>query len=1390
MMSIAISETAAYILKNSPSFRFRDTDEDTFAKMAKSAILTPRGADGRFLTRSPIDFFLSSGGKGNALMRPGSVIRDWGIKKDKFGSGRPVVVIDEDFPGVPIEVVADIFEGHARVMHRLEADDRRIGPGLSRLSQFPATPVSVANEGVDSPESLESIERMLEMHSTYRYKVLKWLDRQLELTARTLTGFDINKGRVSASVRKSQHTGYLIEGVSVIEITASRNIRRPEVAIALDFQTSLNEKGFQTLLCSCSLREMLLYVAGDPPNIGNRSIRLAGSDSGQPVMAAPPHSKNVLSPLSLFIPPPPPKTSSTTRGMFSHDLLGLGYSIAPIHNDEFDPFYDAHPLVVSYNIGKHTKIISSFLRSAGLANRGSIPEEASISEADDPKLLSAYLKHRARTPRLVESLPEDEPDITFTVPYGKEVVVNASRNNSTMAGFTDNSIRQGMPQLRQIEALIQEDDGRELMLYGTLSALATADPNLPSKLLSFESDDWDDVVFHIEGIVGDNNPRKQLERVSFFLSDNVMPVRYARGSILPIYEGEVINGRAEKLGFIDGDRKSYFIKKHRVRATILAMKASGKRFSNGEVGPVLLGVMSKEKRPETWTDLEGNVVRTTKRWTTIYNSIGVVGTMKGFTVEDRRALYDHIVEHSTHEDNGYLFVDPLKADIILVAEFTESRIIQAPRYAREVQMVKNKERFLTDAQKEVSMTDHSEYTDKESGRPQPVLPVAQGANIAGRSRPDYVMSDYSRLTEIDQRPTPQVSNAKIVGIRSRVKGLAFKVDVKESLTAKTEYETDEGLVFSTNIDLTQFKTNGSEPNLNPSGDYSRHRQIEQWRFKREPTQLGIDSKSRLRTYNLDDPKQKAQAENFIGWNKRYEGYEGAKAIVAPLRDDVITWAVQTILVPKKYGVRRTANEIRLDSLEAPRWYQKAHPDWKKPKVRDILSAAEPKHRAWAETTSKPMAIANPPVFDSPEAMDMGIQYGDKTGPNPDGKASNTKWHNQTLDGKPKPSSLSDIPLEALAWKKGGFLSEIGMHSKTHEDGTHTVGFVEKFADDPRPYIVSLKIDGDSSLAHFDGKQTVIWNKRGRWRRDFHITDQITTSLKKKGVKSAKIMGELYAVGDGGETLPLNEISSIIVSPKTIDRQKQIRFAGFDIVELDGEDLSKAPYEDRVSKVDGLFEGGEIMTVPFFHSKGGMKEVQKAWDKGMKHPNFEGLVLRFEGMAKSHKIKMKGTADLAVIGFYRGKSPGRLENSVGGAMLAWMLPNGDFVYAGKSVIGKSDKEKEKMVSDLLKAKVEAPLFKIGGRTVDSSKTHLNGKGTFTMVKPWRVSEHDYRSINWGMKPVFRFSKGKVKIVGEMKAPTMFQPSFKRWRDDKSINGHDLRMEQVPVEGTGKWGQIDA
>ena len=1399
-------ETAAYILRNSSQFGFRELSEDQFVDRAKSAILTRSGKDGRFLTRAPLDFFLS---KSQDTMRPGSVIRDWGIKKEAVGKSRPVIVLSEDYPGMPIDQVAVLFEYQARLLHKLEADENRAGPSLNTISDYPPRLLTLINDD-DKDDLMESLERQSDMHATYRKKVVSWLRRRALANTKKV-GFDQAKGRVSGTVSPSMVTGLQMDAqtVMIIEIESKGRIKRPEIAVALDLQADINQLEYQTMLCSATPRRMLLYVSLNSPEQRNGAIqmirpllqRMRGSDGTMSTNIVEKDSRRSLYPLSLYILPPPSKTSSSTRGMFSHNLTGMGHAIVPIGNDEFDFYYDAHPLVVSYNIGKYVSSVTSFLRSCQALNPKNQPLEANITIVESPKMMQKYEQFRTRSLKIVESLPEDDTELTFTIPYGRGVVIRARKNGSEMMGFTDKSARAGILQLRQIESLMKEGD--ELYLYGKLSALPNNDPDLPRQLLNFESDDWEGAFLHLVGELSDNYESPP----QYLLEANVAPIRSAKGSILPVYEDEIANGNAETLGYVLDGKAYYYTRTYRIRATVLAIDTTSKRFANKEFGTALLGVMTEERRRRPEGTITG-MTSSSRPMQTVYESIGKVSSMKGFTVEDRRALYKHLIEFSTHTDGNMLFIDPVRADLIVEVEFTKTFLRNSARFVRKTELTKQTDRFATDANKEASLRP-MRYKDPVTGkmrteRTMPVLPVSQQAMAEKKVHSGFVETGFAMLVGIEERTNPQIEDGKIVGIRSAIPGLTEKVDPETVLTAKTEYETNDGLVFFSDIGLDQFKINGPEPyftgepptsveglqtlSINPpGGNFSRHRQIEPWRFKKER------GKSRLRTYNLDEPREKGQAENFIGWNSRYNGYEGARAIVAPLRDDVKNWAIQSILIPKKYGLRRTSNEIRLDSLEAPKWYQKEHPEWKQPTVEDIIETSEPKFRAFVEASDSPkqMAIAaNPPVFESPEAMDMGIQYGDKTGPNPEGKASSSKWHNQTLDGKGKPSSLSDIPWEALAWKTGGFLSEIGMHSKTHEDGTHTVGFLEKFADDPRPYIVSLKIDGDSSLAHFDGKKTVIWNKRGRWRRDFHITDQITTSLKKKGVKSAKIMGELYAVGDEGETLPLNEISSIIVSPKTIDRQKQIRFAGFDIVELDGENLSEAPYENRVSKVDGLLEGDGIMTVPFFHSKGGMKDVQKAWDEGMKEPNFEGLVLRFEGMAKSHKIKMKGTADLAVIGFYRGKSPGRLENSVGGAMLAWMLPNGDFVYAGKSVIGKSDKEKEKMVSELLEEKVEAPVFKIGGRSVDSSKTHINGRGTFTMVKPWKVSEHDYRSINWGKKPVFRFSKGKVEIVGEMNAPTMFQPSFKRWRDDKSINAHDLRIEQVPMEGTGKWGQVKA
>ena len=210
----------------------------------------------------------------------------------------------------------------------------------------------------------------------------------------------------------------------------------------------------------------------------------------------------------------------------------------------------------------------------------------------------------------------------------------------------------------------------------------------------------------------------------------------------------------------------------------------------------------------------------------------------------------------------------------------------------------------------------------------------------------------------------------MIAIRSPIEGLDFKLDEDNALTAKSVYETNTGTVFMSEISLDQFKLNGPEPEIPdefdpsvealiaatlnpPSENYSSHRQIPPWKFKHTGKRSG---KAILRTFNLDKKEDRDFVRNIIGWNERYDGYEGGLVIAGKLRDDVENWAVQTIRIPKKYGLRRTVNEIRLDSLQPAPWYLKAHPRTKLPDPKDIERAARPKFRAFVEEEDEKEAL--------------------------------------------------------------------------------------------------------------------------------------------------------------------------------------------------------------------------------------------------------------------------------------------------------------------------------------------------------------------------------------------------------------------------------------------------
>ena len=403
-------------------------------------------------------------------------------------------------------------------------------------------------------------------------------------------------------------------------------------------------------------------------------------------------------------------------------------------------------------------------------------------------------------------------------------------------------------------------------------------------------------------------------------------------------------------------------------------------------------------------------------------------------------------------------------------------------------------------------------------------------------------------------------------------------------------------------------------------------------------------------------------------------------------------------------------------------------------------------------------------------------------------------------------NFSPLPWIARSWKKSTFKSG-------ETDYEYWTG---KLENDGTPYIATLKIDGEGVLAHFNGEETVLWNWYDRWRANFQITEEITKLLKKQKVKEAYIMGELFAVDKQGKMLPMTggerdedgrseTVASIIKTTgesSTLERQSRIRYAAFDILMLDGEDMKEKPYEERIATVATLLKGGKkVFSIPMEQGEG-KSPLEAMWRKGMLEPEFEGAVLRFPSTGKTFKVKGGMTADLAVIGYYYGSSSeregrrGSFSDMAGGLALAFMDEKGDFVYSGNVGTGFSHADRQELESKLSGERVnlndEKASRKWGGHFVADSPGSENhdstGKGTMFAIDPLSANmivEVEYRGLNYGEKPVYRLVDGIMKQVGTKRAAALFQPSFKRYREDKEMKPDDLRLSQIAGEGEGKW-----
>jgi guanylate kinase len=788
-------------------------------------------------------------------------------------------------------------------------------------------------------------------------------------------GFNVEQGLKHHSRNKGVNfhdaTGLVLETdlITQLLLDCKPAVSEPNIEIARETEQTMREAGYSTLLCSASSTQLILYLSpGASHNRGKvyselisiasaipqgqrghkgisyRNLTLSGSSksrgvsvnrhSFEPIKTIP----QVILPLSLFILPPEPKTTTTRALEGSHAIReenASGKAIVPLVNDhEMD--YDSHPSVVAYRFGDIAPKVLQFLQAAGVARRNDDISEVNVP-VPDSDLDTIFREWRKKPTPTTEQFDLDDVEVTYAVPQGRQVLIRVGGfrygaeppklvgkyaesfrqggRPAELAGFSDGSVRTGLPQTEDLAFIHRPLPGAtEVTYFGTLAANSGIPSDMPKRLMTQDSMDWPSCTLYIEGVLGEKDVAESFRRIAILATPTVKPVRFARKSVLQVHEDEMINGAADRLGIVqrkDGvwSRKHY-LRRNRAALLILAMDTAGKRPRNNEVGTLLLGVMSNEKRPVKYHDKEGGV-STKYRWAIVYETVAKVATFEGFSVSDRRALFQHLASKGTHLKDDWLFVEPQEADAVLEVEWRTAQIRSRPRYVLE-RMYDTLEREAKTGFDETGVLSPRPFPGEKTTPSDPSYERMQ----FGR-KPDQQEVGTPQLLQIEDADLPQLTDAKIVGIMSVIPGLGplawEHAAAGALLSSKAEFTTSEGRTFSTVITLDQFTTNPP----NPYPNFSAHRQELPWKFDQD-----VFDGTTFRTLKLDDPNSRRKTYGMLNRNTRYEKYRGVNAIVGKIGGK---WAVQTYRVPKKYKVRRTVKEVWRDKRPPPKWYKDRHP---------------------------------------------------------------------------------------------------------------------------------------------------------------------------------------------------------------------------------------------------------------------------------------------------------------------------------------------------------------------------------------------------------------------------------------------------------------------------------
>jgi len=319
------------------------------------------------------------------------------------------------------------------------------------------------------------------------------------------------------------------------------------------------------------------------------------------------------------------------------------------------------------------------------------------------------------------------------------------------------------------------------------------------------------------------------------------------------------------------------------------------------------------------------------------------------------------------------------------------------------------------------------------------------------------------------------------------------------------------------------------------------------------------------------------------------------------------------------------------------------------------------------------------------------------------------------------------------------------------------------------YHVSLKVDGEFSLLVYAAGEALLVNPGGTVRVGIPAVDEAAALLKKAGVKTALIPGELHFTKASGKRPRVHDVSRVARQPGSQAELDQLAFAAFDILEIDGQPGGEefAKIWDRLT---ALFKGGKRASV-----------IESVWLKDAQaidaqfrkwiEQGAEGAVVRSDAVGR-FKLKPRHTIDAAVIGFTEGTDDRR--GMIHDLLLALIRPDGCLHVVGHVGGGFSNDERRGFLSDLK------------DRIVESDYVEVNDQVAYHMVRPeWviEVSVLDLIAETTRGLPINKMAltwdstASRYRIVRRMPLVGMISPQFIRRREDKAVHAADIPLRQV-------------